>query len=149
MRAFLNPLLRSSVGFDHVDRLLDSLSAADGASAGYPPYNIEKSSDDDYRITMAVAGFAPDKIEVTEQEQVLFVRGKARDDADKVAYLHRGIARRAFERRFELADTIKVSGARLENGLLAIDLKREIPDAQRPRKIAVQRVDAAPTKAAA
>jgi molecular chaperone IbpA len=149
MRTFLTPLLRSSIGFDHVDRLLDSLSAADEASLGYPPYNIEKSSEDDYRITMAVAGFASDEIDVTEQNHVLFVRGKAREDADGVTYLHRGIARRAFERRFELADTIKVVGARLENGLLTIDLKREIPEANRPRKVAIQRTEQAATKAAA
>jgi molecular chaperone IbpA len=145
----LTPLLRSSIGFDQVDRLLDSLSAADEASFGYPPYNIEKSSEDDYRITMAVAGFASDEIDVTEQNHVLFVRGKAREDADGVTYLHRGIARRAFERRFELADTIKVVGARLENGLLTIDLKREIPEANRPRKVAIQRTEPAATKAAA
>ncbi|MBM3505084.1 MAG: Hsp20 family protein [Alphaproteobacteria bacterium] len=147
MRAFLSPLLRSSVGFDHVDRLLDSLSADESAPT-YPPYNIEKIGEDDYRITMAIAGFAPEDVDVTEQEHVLYVRGKARDEKAAASYLHRGIARRAFERRFELADTIKVVDAKLENGLLVVDLKREIPEAQRPRKIAIQRVEPATRQAA-
>jgi len=134
---FLTPLLRSSVGFDRVDRLLDAVSRIDDASLSYPPYNIEKTGEDDYRITMAVAGFAENELDIVQQENVLLIRGKAQDDGKEGTYLHRGIARRAFERRFELADTVRVTGANLVNGLLHVELVREIPEAQKPRQIPI------------
>lgn len=142
MRTFdLSPLMRSSVGFDHLNRLLDSALTSDGASA-YPPYNIEKVSDDDYRVTMAVAGFSPEELTITVQEGTLILAGKAgEDDADR-KFLHRGIAKRAFERRFELADTIQVGDASFENGLLQVELRRVIPEHKKPRNIAIRSGDA-------
>ena len=131
----LNPLLRSSVGFDRFDRLFDAASRSDNVNRSYPPYNIEKKSDNDYRITMAVAGFSLEDLDVSQRENLLVISGKSESDGDDTAYLHHGIAGRGFERRFELADTIKVVGANLELGLLHVDLVREIPEAQRPRKI--------------
>lgn len=138
MRTFdLSPLLRASVGFDRFDRLFDSASRLDEAQLNYPPYNIEKSGDDAYRITMAVAGFAESDLELTAAENTLVVTGRQQPEKEGVKYLHRGLAGRAFERRFELADTIRVVGARLENGLLHIDLAREVPEHKKPRKIAI------------
>ncbi|MDA0368641.1 MAG: Hsp20 family protein [Proteobacteria bacterium] len=134
---FLTPLLRSSIGFDRVDQLLDAVSRMDDSSTAYPPYNIEKTGEDDYRITMAVAGFDDDELDVSQQENVLLIRGKAQDGPKTASYLHRGIARRAFERRFELADTVRVTGASLVNGLLHVDLVREIPEAKKPRQIVI------------
>lgn len=131
----LNPLLRSSIGFDRFDRLFDAATRADNPSRSYPPYNIEKTGENDYRITMAVAGFSLDDLDVTQRENLLVVSGKPQSEGQETAYLHRGIAGRGFERRFELADTIKVVGANLELGLLHVDLVREIPESQRPRKI--------------
>lgn len=138
MRTFeLSPLFRHSIGVDRMQRLLDAAVRMDDASVSYPPYNIAVTGEDAYRITMAVAGFAPEDIEITSQENTLVVAGKAkRDDAEKT-YLHRGIAGRSFERRFELADHVKVVGANLKNGLLDIDVKRELPEAMRPKKIAI------------
>lgn len=133
----LNPLLRSSIGFDRFDRLFDAATRADNPSRSYPPYNIEKTGENDYRITMAVAGFTLDDLDVTQRETLLVVSGKAQGEDQESAYLHHGIAGRGFERRFELADTIKVVGAALELGLLHIDLVREIPESQRPRKIGI------------
>jgi molecular chaperone IbpA len=139
MRTFdLTPLLRSSVGFDRFNRVFEALSQHDEAAPSYPPYNIEKAGEDDYRITMAVAGFAEGDIDVTVKENTLVVSGRALPETEGVKYLYRGIAGRAFERRFDLADTIKVVGARLENGLLHIDLMREVPEALKPRKIAIE-----------
>lgn len=144
MRAFdLSPLLRSSIGFDHFNRLLDMAQRVEEAP-NYPPYNIEKRGADQYRITMAVAGFSQSDLSVTVEHNSLTVTGVAKPEegaqgeGEELRYLHRGIARRAFERRFELADTIKVSGARLEDGLLHIDLARVIPDAMKPRQIAIE-----------
>jgi molecular chaperone IbpA len=139
MSAFdLSPLFRSTIGFDRVPRLLE---AAVNDAPSYPPYNIEKLGENEYRIVMAVAGFGEDDVTVTVKENTLFVEGKiAEKDAD-VKYLHRGIAGRAFERRFELADHIQVEGGRLENGLLVIDLKREIPEALKPRQIKIASAD--------
>lgn len=141
MRAFdIAPLLRSSIGFDNVNRLFDFASRLDEASLSYPPYNIEKHGEDAYRITMAVAGFRPDELDVTVKENSLTISGKAAEaqaEQAGVAYLHRGIARRAFERRFELADTVKVVGARFADGLLHIDLQREIPEAKKPRQVQI------------
>ncbi|WP_417451158.1 Hsp20 family protein [Kordiimonas sp.] len=146
MRTFdLSPLMRSSVGFDHLNRLLDSALNTE-QSAPYPPYNIEKLSDDDYRVTMAVAGFAPDELTVTVQEGMLLISGKAQDEDKERHYLHRGIAKRAFERRFELADTIQVGDAKFENGLLLVELKRVIPEHKRPRQIDIRTDDASSVK---
>ena len=132
-----SPLFRSTIGFDRLTRLVDAATRVDSASLAYPPYNIEKTGEDAYRLTMAVAGFARDEIDITVQENTLLVTGKAQKDNADDRYLHRGIARRAFERRFSLADHIKVAGASLANGLLHVDLVREIPEAAKPRKIAI------------
>jgi molecular chaperone IbpA len=138
MRTFdLSPLFRSTVGFDRMTRLMESALNTDDAAVSYPPYNIEKTGDDDYRIIMAVAGFAPEDIDVTQKEQVLLVAGRQSKDGDQRQYLHRGIAGRAFERRFQLADHIKVTGASLVNGLLHVELKREVPEAAKPRSIRI------------
>lgn len=138
MRTYdFSPLFRSTVGFDRVSRLLDAaLQTEDGA--GYPPYNIEKTGEDAYRIVMAVAGFGEDDLEIVANENSLVVKGHARRDEEGVTFLHRGIAGRAFERRFQLADYIRVSGARLENGLLLLDLVREVPEHMKPRTIAIE-----------
>lgn len=139
MRSYdLSPLFRSTVGFDRMTRMLESALQADETALSYPPYNIEKVSDDAYRITMAVAGFGPDEIEVTSQENSLLVSGKAKKEQEAGQYLYRGIAGRAFERRFQLADHIKVTGASLVNGLLHVDLVREIPEAMKPRTIRIE-----------
>ena len=130
------PLFRSSVGFDRVTNLLDSLTREENGQT-YPPYNIEKLSDDSYRIVMAVAGFSEQDVEITQHENSLIVAGKQAERAEQVEYLHRGIAGRAFERRFELADFIKVKGAKLANGLLNIELVREVPEEKKPRTIPV------------
>lgn len=132
-----SPLFRSTVGFDRMQRLLDSAMRVDESNLSYPPYNIEAADEDSYRITMAVAGFGEEDLDITVKENTLVISGKARRDDDKVAYLHRGIAGRSFERRFQLADHIKVTGAGLENGVLAVELVREIPEEMKPRKIAI------------
>jgi len=131
-----SPLFRSTIGFDRITRLADAATRFDG-STSYPPYNIEITGENAYRLTMAVAGFAPEELEITVKENALLVAGKARKDDETVQYLHRGLARRAFERRFQLADHLKVTGASLDNGLLHVDLVREIPEAMKPRKIAI------------
>jgi len=147
MRTFdLSPLFRSTVGFDHLSRVLDALQAGDVAPT-YPPYNIEKTGDDTYRIAMAVAGFSAEDIELVTSEGVLSVRGKAHADEDRAAYLYRGIASRAFERRFQLADYIEVTGARLENGMLQVELARRVPEALKPRRITISAGKAAGTVA--
>ncbi|MCS6922560.1 Hsp20 family protein [Elioraea thermophila] len=132
----LTPLFRATIGFDRLTRLMESALAAD---AGYPPYNIEKLGEDQYRLTMAVAGFSENDLEVTVKDNALVVTGRAPKDAEPRQFLHRGIARRAFERRFELADHIVVEGATLENGLLHIALKRVVPESLRPRQIPIGR----------
>jgi molecular chaperone IbpA len=140
MRTFdFSPLFRSTVGFDRVSHLLDSaLRQSDDALNGFPPYNIEKLGDDSYRIVMAVAGFSEDDLEIVSADNVLTVRGKAnKEEGEQPTFLHRGIAGRAFERRFQLADHIKVSAADLKNGLLEIELVREVPEVLRPRTIAI------------
>jgi molecular chaperone IbpA len=129
----LSPLYRSTVGFD---RLLDMLDQAEPMTS-WPPYNIEKVGDDQYRITMAVAGFSPDEIELVQQESTLFVNGQKHPEPDGVQVLHRGIATRAFKQTFNLADHVKVMGASLENGLLTIELKREVPEELKPRRIEI------------
>jgi molecular chaperone IbpA len=130
------PLLRSSIGFENLNRLVDF--ATRGDSDAYPPYNIEKLAEDSYRISMAVAGFSRDELELTVQDNVLIVLGKTEkaEEAER-QFLHRGIAKRAFERRFQLADTIKVTAAGYSDGLLNIELKREVPEHKKPRRIAI------------
>lgn len=131
------PLYRTSVGFDRLFSLLDNVTTETNANA-YPPYNIERTSDDAYRITMAVAGFAETDIDIETNDTVLTVKGgKAEDNRENVEILHQGIAARAFERRFQLADHVEVKNASLEHGLLHIDLVREVPEAMKPRKIAI------------
>jgi molecular chaperone IbpA len=132
-----SPLFRSTIGFDRLARLVDTATRVDSTALSYPPYNIEKTGEDAYRLTMAVAGFAQDDLDVTAKEGMLVVTGKARKDEENKHYLHRGIARRAFERRFQLADHIRVVGASLDNGLLHVDLAREVPEALKPRKIEI------------
>ncbi len=142
MRTFdLSPLFRSTVGFDRMSQLLDSALRVDEAQLSYPPYNIEKTGEDSYRITMAVAGFGQDDLSIVSQENSVTISGKAQEVPEGVEYLHRGIARRAFQRRFELADHIKVKGAELVNGLLHLELVRELPEEQKPREI---KISAAP-----
>ena len=131
------PYRRSTVGFD---RLFDMLEGANRANSGdnYPPFNIERLGDDAYRITLAVAGFKQEEIDITAQQNLMVVTGKKTPEAQNQAqFLHLGIAQRGFERRFELADFVRVDGANLEDGLLIIDLVREIPDAMKPKKIAI------------
>ena len=131
----LSPLFRSTIGFDRLMRLADAATRVDGGNA-YPPYNIESTGENAYRLTMAVAGFAPEELDITVKENALLISGRAKKEDEK-AYLYRGIARRAFERRFQLADHIKVVGASLDNGLLHVDLAREIPETLKPRKIEI------------
>lgn len=131
------PYRRSTVGFDRLFDLLETSARASSAD-NYPPFDIEKSGDDAYRITIAVAGFKADEIEMTAQANKLLVVGKkAEVEGENRQFVHRGIATRAFERRFELADYVQVNGANLDNGLLTIDLVREVPEAMRPRTIAI------------
>lgn len=132
-----SPLFRSTIGFDRLTRLVDAASRVDSAALAYPPYNIEKTGEETYRMTMAVAGFSPDEIDVTVHENSLLVTGKAKKDEEEGRYLHRGIARRAFERRFSLADHIKVVGGSLDNGMLHVDLVHEVPEEAKPRKIQI------------
>ncbi|HEX7966780.1 MAG TPA: Hsp20 family protein [Stellaceae bacterium] len=133
----LSPLFRSSIGFDRLMRLADAATRVDGTASAYPPYNIEATGENAYRLTMAVAGFAPEDLDITVKENALLVSGKSKKDDEAPKYLYRGIARRAFERRFQLADHIKVAGASLDNGLLHVDLVREIPETLKPRKIEI------------
>ncbi len=139
MRNFdLSPLFHSAVGFDRLHDALETASRLDNAANAYPPYDIETSGEDAYRITVAVAGLSEDDIEITAKENNLVISaGKQDDTAEGKTYLHRGIARRAFERRFELADHVKVVGANLDKGLLHVDLVREVPQALKPRKIEI------------
>ena len=132
-----SPLFRSTIGFDRLTRLVDAATRVDNSALAYPPYNIEKTGEDAYRLTMAVAGFSPDELDITVQENTLLVTGKAKNEEAESRYLHRGIARRAFERRFSLADHIKVVGASLTNGMLHVDLAREVPEAAKPRKVEI------------
>ncbi|MEO1089276.1 MAG: Hsp20 family protein [Pseudomonadota bacterium] len=133
----LTPLFRSTVGFDALDKILDS-AFRENAQASYPPYNIVKTDADSYRIEIAVAGFAEADLDVTQHQNVLLVRGQAaKKDEAKTEYLHRGIAQRAFEHKFQLADHVHVRGARSDHGMLVVELVREVPEAMQPRKIAI------------
>ena len=146
MRSFdFAPLYRATVGFDRVADLMDRALNADTTT--YPPYNIEKTDDESYRISIAVAGFAADDLSVELRDGALFVTARRAPDAEDKTYLHRGIATRAFERRFALADHVRVTGALHENGMLHIDLTRETPEALRPRQIEIGRA-ATPAKVA-
>ncbi len=140
MQAFdLSPLFRSTVGFDRFNRLFDAAFNSDEGISSYPPYNIEKLGEHRYRVTMAIAGFSEDELQVTSQENLLTVAGKKPDGAEKSGgYLYHGIAARSFERRFQLADHVKATGAELRNGLLTIDLTVEVPEAMRPRRIEIR-----------
>ena len=131
-----SPLYRTSVGFDRLASLMSSASRQDQGNS-YPPYNIRTTSEDHYQITMAVAGFSDADMTITSENNRLTVTGKRSEEDDKGEYLHRGIATRSFERRFNLADHVKVVGASMENGLLHIDLEREIPEAMKPRNIEI------------
>ena len=142
MRAFdFSPLFRSTVGFDRLFDLLDSAGQVDTGQA-YPPYNIERTDETHYRITLAVAGFAEKDLNVEVREGVLSVQGRRDDGAQsKSGYLYQGIAGRAFDRRFQLAENVEVVGAKLENGLLHVDLERIIPEEQKPRRIQINAAD--------
>jgi molecular chaperone IbpA len=136
----LTPLYRSSIGFDRLARMMDE--AAGFETPAYPPYNIERLGEDAYRITMAVAGFAPEDMSLEVKGQALTVTGRKTDKVDaKTEYLHQGIAARSFERRFQLADHVEVTGAEMDNGLLHIALKRVVPEALKPRTIEVKAAD--------
>jgi len=138
MRTFdLTPLYRATVGFDQIADLMDRVLSKDVSQPTYPPYNIEKTADDAYRISLAVAGFAEEDLSVEVREDALIVSASKSTDDESRSYLHRGIATRAFERRFQLADHIRVSGASHENGMLNIDLVREVPEALKPRRIEI------------
>jgi molecular chaperone IbpA len=133
-----SPLFRSTIGFDRLTRLVDAATRVDNTAVAYPPYNIERTGEDAYRLTMAVAGFSSSELNITVQENTLLVTGKAqKDDNNGGDYLHRGIAQRAFERRFSLADHMKVSDASLDNGMLNVDVVREVPEAAKPRTIKI------------
>ena len=141
MRTYdFSPLYRSAVGFDRLANLLETASRGAGQDTGYPPYNIETTGENAYRIEIAVAGFGPDELNIEVKENLLTVTGRktANDDAaTQKTYLHRGLAERDFERRFQLADYVVVKGADLSNGLLTIDLQRELPEALKPRRIEI------------
>mgnify|MGYP001180931178 FL=1 len=132
----LTPYRRSMVGFDRIFDMLENQSRA-AAGDKYPPLNIEKRDADSYRITLAVAGFRPDELDITAQANLLIVQGRKSDEAPEGEYLHVGIAQRGFERRFELADFVRVQSADLADGLLVIDLVREVPEAMKPKKVAI------------
>lgn len=138
MRQFdFAPLYRSTIGFDRLVQLLDSVSGFNDEAASYPPYNIERTGENEYRITMAVAGFGSDDIRVEVKESALSIRGEKKSEEKDRQYLHRGIAQRSFERRFQLADYVEVTGASLNDGLLHIDLVRNLPDRMKPRTIPI------------
>ena len=133
----LTPLFRSSIGFDQLDKMFDSAFREASRDNSYPPYNIAKIGQDRYQITMAVAGFGEDDVDITAHNNVLVIKGQTQGVDKSVEYLHRGIAQRAFEHRFQLADHVKVKGADMEKGLLHIHLEREVPEAMKPRKISI------------
>jgi len=139
MRHFdLSPLYRSTIGFDRLGSLLDTLGAFEGDAPSYPPYNIERVGENEYRISMAVAGFGEQDLTIEVKENTLSIRGEKQAEAEQTTFLHRGIAARSFERRFQLADHVVVKSAGLENGLLHVELVREIPEAMKPRTIPIE-----------
>lgn len=138
MRHFdFSPLYRASIGFDEVANMMDRMMASDGGQPSYPPYNIEKTAEDSYRISIAVAGFAADELHVEVKERSLVISGRKADEAKDRSFLHRGIATRAFDRKFQLADHVVIKGASHEDGMLHVDLDREIPETMKPRQIAI------------
>ncbi|HWJ73497.1 MAG TPA: Hsp20 family protein [Kaistia sp.] len=145
MRTFdLTPLYRSTVGFDRLFSLLDQTAGVENGVPGYPPYNIERTGENAYRITMAVAGFSDKELSIESRQNALTVKGEKKvEEGQNGEVLYRGIAGRSFERRFQLADHVEVRGASLENGLLHVDLVREIPEAMKPRQIAIANANAA------
>jgi molecular chaperone IbpA len=130
------PFYRSAIGFDRLFQMLDQSAGFDSEST-YPPYNIERTGENAYRISLAVAGFSPEELKIEVKEQTLSVSGEKAAEAESKTYLHRGIAARAFERRFQLADHVDVTGAKFENGLLHVDLVRNVPESKKPRTIAI------------
>jgi molecular chaperone IbpA len=136
MRTDYSPFYRSTIGFDRLFNLLDSATKLDTGST-YPPYDIEATGESTYRITMAVAGFAEKELDIQARENTLTIKGEKAESESEKRYLYHGIAARSFERRFQLADHVVVTGAKLENGLLHVELKREIPEALKPRKIEI------------
>jgi molecular chaperone IbpA len=134
------PLFRTAIGFDRLARLMDTASSVADTTSSYPPYNIEKTGDDTYRLTMAVAGFRPEELDLVVKDNTLFVSGKVASEGQKGEMLYRGIAGRAFERKFVLADHIVVDGADVQNGLLHVGLKRVVPEALKPRRIEISGV---------
>jgi molecular chaperone IbpA len=136
------PLFRTAVGYDRLASMLEEATRSD--ANGYPPYNIELTGEDRYRITMAVAGFTENDLDIEVKQNVIRVAGKKAAEEQERKFLYRGIANRAFERRFQLADYVRVEGAQLENGLLLVDLVREIPEAMRPRRIEIKSTEAKP-----
>ena len=138
MRPFdFAPLYRSTVGFDRLFQLLDTAGGVESGASTYPPYNIERKSDNEYRISMAVAGFTKDEIDIQVKEQSLTIKGEKKADDKDRQFLHRGIAARSFERRFQLADHVEVTGADLQDGLLHVDLVRNVPERLKPRTVQI------------
>ncbi len=132
-----SPLYRSAIGFDRMASMLDNLSRTEQTQGGYPPYNVELIDDNEYRITMALAGFSAEELNIQSEQNTLVISGTKDEGGAERTFLHQGIAARNFERRFQLADHVKVDGARMENGLLHVDLVREIPEAMKPRTIQI------------
>ena len=146
MRSYdLTPLYRATVGFDQIADLMDRALAADVGQSTYPPYNIEKTEDDAWRISISVAGFADSDLGIEVNDRALIVTGRKSEDESARKFLHRGIATRAFERRFHLADHVRVTGASHADGMLHIDLVREVPEALKPRRIAIEKSNATRT----
>ena len=140
MRTYdFSPLFRNSVGFDRLEKMLDSAARRQGQGPSYPPYNIESVDDNAYRISIAVAGFSETDLDISQTENSLLVRGNGPTNDNTVTYLHQGIAKRSFERRFDLADHVKVTNANLDNGMLTIHLQREVPEALKPRQIEISK----------
>lgn len=135
----LTPLIRTSIGFDRLARVMDEALRCEQGSESYPPYNIEQHGEDQYRIVMAVAGFSEDDLDISIQNNTLIVSGRTSKNKRDITYLHRGIAGRAFEKHFQLADFIKIGEAAIDNGMLSIELIREIPEALKPRKISIHK----------
>ena len=137
MRFDLSPLYRSTVGFDSLASMLDQVANFDNEATTYPPYNVERLAENEYRITMAVAGFGKEDVEIEVKENTLSIRGKKKEVDTERSFLHRGIASRAFERRFQLADHVEVRGADVKDGLLSVDLEREVPERLKARTIEI------------
>ncbi len=140
MNLDLTPLFRTSVGFDRMAQMMNQAHRIDRSNASYPPYNIENLEENKYQITLALAGFSQDDLDIVSENNTLIIRGKTNNDVER-KYLHRGIATRSFERKFQLADHVKVTTAEMQNGLLHVQLMKEIPEAMKPRKISINNND--------